>query len=126
MIQSRSRRIAAFREGLRALGYDERKSIVIDYRGAEGRFDQLPQLAELVADKVSVIVTTAPHAIQAARHADDNDSRRYFDHYPVAQGFVASLARPEGNITGVAFQGPELAIASIASPAGVSLRARAK
>lgn len=63
-------RVAAFRDGLAAFGYVEGKNIVIEYRWAEGRFDRLPQLAaELVAEKVSVIVTAAPPAVRPARAA---------------------------------------------------------
>src|SRR5690242_9754081 len=65
-----AKRFDAFRDGLRAHGYVEGTSIIIDSRWAEGRFERLPQLAaELVAAKVSVIVTAAPPAVRAARQA---------------------------------------------------------
>ena len=98
-----SARIAAFRQGLRELGYVEGKTIVIEWRSAEGQLERLPSLAaELVRLKVDVIVTAGPSATRPAKAATatipivmttDND--------PVAHGFVASLARPGGNITGL-------------------------
>jgi len=109
-------RIAALREGLRALGYIEGKNIVIDQRWAEGKFDRLPQLAaELVADKVSVIVTAAPPLIQAARQATSTIPIVILTNNPVSQGFAGSFAHPGGNITGVAFQGDELGMKQLSS-----------
>ena len=103
-------RIEAFRQGLRELGYVEGKNIVIEWRYAEGKLDRLPALAaELVRLKVDVIVTAGPTATRAAKEAtatipivmaQDND--------PVGNGFVASLARPGGNITGLSTLAPEL------------------
>ena len=94
-------RVEAFRQGLRELGYVEGKNIVIEYRSADGKLDRLPALAaELVRLKVDVIVTTAGAVTRPAKEAtsaipivmaQDND--------PVGNGFVASLARPGGNIT---------------------------
>jgi putative tryptophan/tyrosine transport system substrate-binding protein len=93
----------AFQQGLRELGYVEGKSIIIEWRSAEGKLDDLPALAaELVRLKVDVIVTGAKEAtktisIVMAQVPD-----------PVGDGFVASLARPGGNITGLSALGPEL------------------
>ena len=102
-------RMAAFREGLRALGYVEGKDVVIDERWAEGRFEHLPKLAsELVADKVNVILTAAPPAIQAARNATTTIPIVMLTDDPVTRGLAQSFARPGRNITGVAFQGAEL------------------
>jgi ABC-type uncharacterized transport system substrate-binding protein len=102
-------RVSAFREGLAALGYIEGKNLVIEYRWAEGRFDRLPQLAaELVADKVSVIVTAAPPAVRPARAATATIPIVMTIHNPVGQGLATSLAHPGGNITGIAFQDAEL------------------
>lgn len=102
-------RVTAFRDGLAALGYVDGKNIVIEYRWAEGRFERLPALAgELVADKVSVIVTAAPPAVRPAKQATATIPIVMVIHNPVGQGIVASLARPGGNITGIAFQDAEL------------------
>jgi ABC-type uncharacterized transport system substrate-binding protein len=105
-----SDRIEAFRQRLRELGYIEGKNVVIEWRPAEGKFDRLPALAaELVRLKVNIIVTGGPASTRAAKAAtstipivmaQDND--------PVANGFVASLARPGGNITGLATLSPEI------------------
>ena len=102
-------RVAALQDGLRELGYVDGRNIVIDYRWAEGRFDRLPQLAaELVAVKPRVIVTAAPAAVRAAQQATTTIPIVMLVHDPVGMGFVASLARPGGNITGLAFQDSEL------------------
>ena len=103
-------RIEAFRQGVRELGYVEGKNIVIEWRSAEGKLGRLPALtAELMRLKVDIIVTSGPTATRAAKEAtstipivmaQDND--------PVGNGFVASLARPGGNITGLATLNPEL------------------
>jgi len=100
----------AFRQGLRELGYVEGRNIVIEYRSAEGRNDRLPELAaELVRLKVDVLVTTGPAAVGAGKQATST--------IPIVMGavgdavdfgFVASLARPGGNITGMSWLGPEL------------------
>src|ERR1044071_1008042 len=61
-------RVEAFRRGLRALGYVEEKNIVIEYRWAEGKLDRLPELAaEMVRNKVDVIVTSGDAGIRAAK-----------------------------------------------------------
>ena len=102
-------RVTAFRDALSALGYVEGKNIEIEYRWAEGKFDRLPQLAsELVADKVSIIVTAAPPAVPAARQATATIPIVMTIHNPVGKGLVTSLAHPAGNITGIAFQDAEL------------------
>ena len=105
-----SDRIDAFRRGLRELGYVEGKNIVIESRYAEGKLDRLPALAaEIVRLKVDVIVTSGAiptrHTKEATTTipivmAQDND--------PVGNGFVASLAHPGGNITGLSTLAPEL------------------
>ena len=103
-------RIEALRGGLRELSYVEGKSIVIEFRWAEEKNDRLPALAaELVRRKVVIIVTSGAATTRAAKAAtstipivmaNDND--------PVGDGFVASLARPGGNITGLSNFAPEL------------------
>jgi putative ABC transport system substrate-binding protein len=95
----------AFRQGLRDLGYIDGKNIIIDYRYADGKTDQLPKLAaELVESKVDIIVTSgAPPVIRAAQQAsrDIPIVMRGTVVNPVDAGFVQSLAKPGGNITGL-------------------------
>src|ERR1700751_2963539 len=100
----------AFRQGLRELGYVEGKNVVIEYRYAEGKLDRLPALAaELVRLKVDIIVTAAPSVTQAAKEATSTiPIVMTFDPDPVGSGFVASLGRPGGNITGLSTLSPEL------------------
>jgi putative ABC transport system substrate-binding protein len=103
-------RIEAFRQGLRDLGYVEGKNITIEWRHSEGKTDRLPALAaELVRLKVEIIVSSAPSATRAAKQATSTiPIVMGFDNDPVGNGFVASLARPSGNITGLATLGPEI------------------
>ena len=100
----------AFRQGLRELGYLEGQNIAIEYRYADGKLDRLPGLAgELVASKVDVIVAQAPAAVRAAKNATSAiPVVMAHGGDPVAQGFVASLARPGGNITGLSNFSAEL------------------
>src|SRR5215813_3031673 len=105
-----SYRFDAFRQGLRQLGYAEGKDLVIEDRFADEKVDRLNELAaELVRLKVDVIVTSGPAPTRAAKAAtatipivmtQDSD--------PVGNGFVASLARPGGNITGLSALSPEI------------------
>ena len=105
-----SARIEALRQGLRELGYVEGKNIVIEWRSAEGKADRLPALAaELVRLKVDIIVTAGPPLTRAAKEATTTiPIVMAQDPDPVGNGFVASLARPGGNITGLATLAPEL------------------
>ncbi len=105
-----ARRIEAFRQGLRELGYVEGKNIVIEYRHAEGKLERLPALAtELVRLKVDIIITRGPPATRSAKEATVTiPIVMAFDSDPVASGFVASLARPGGNITGLSSLSPEI------------------
>ena len=105
-----SARVEAFRQGLRELGYVEWKNIVIEWRFADGKPDRLPaQAAELVRLKVDIIVSTGSTPTRAARAATSTiPIVRSNDNDPVGDGFVASLARPEGNITGLSNFAPEL------------------
>ena len=100
----------AFRQGLRDLGYVEGKSIVIEWRYAEGKPDRLPVLAaELVRLKVDVIVTAGPASTRPAKEATSTiPIVMGFDNDPVGNGFVASLAGPGGNITGLSTLAPEI------------------
>jgi putative ABC transport system substrate-binding protein len=105
-----SARVEAFRQGLRELGYVEGKNIFIELRGADNIRERRSVLAEeLVRLEVDVIVTGGSDSTRAAREAtstipivmaSDND--------PVGNRFVASLARPGGNITGLSQLSPEL------------------
>src|SRR5437870_9404947 len=103
-------RIDAFRQGLRELGYVEGKNIVIEELWAEGKADRLPALvAELVRLKVDVIVSAGPTVTRAVKEAKvTTPVVMGFDNDPVGSGFVASLARPGGNITGLSALSPEL------------------
>ena len=109
-LSAQSARIEAFRQGLRELGYVEGKNIVIEWRSAEGKLDRLPALAaELVRLKVDVIVTGGPTSTRAAKEATVMiPIVMAFDSDPVGSGFAASLARPGGNITGLATLAPEI------------------
>jgi putative ABC transport system substrate-binding protein len=103
-------RMDAFRQGLRELGYVEGKNIVIERRHAEGKLDRLSALAaELVRLNVDVIVTSGPTATHPAKGATSTiPIVMTFDDDPVGSGFVASLARPGGNITGLSTLAPEI------------------
>jgi ABC-type uncharacterized transport system substrate-binding protein len=105
-----SARIEAFRQGMRELGYVEGKNIVIEWRFAEDKPDRLPTLAtELVRLKVDIIVTAGPSATRSAKEATVTiPIVMAFDDDPVGSGFVASLARPGGNITGLSALAPEI------------------
>jgi putative tryptophan/tyrosine transport system substrate-binding protein len=106
-----SARVEAFRQGLRDLGYVEGKNIVIEWRSAEGKQDRVPAAlaAELVRLKVDVIVTAGPSVIRPAKEATITiPIVMAFDADPVGSGFVASLARPGGNITGLSTLYPEI------------------
>ena len=105
-----SGRYEAFRQGLRELGYVGGRNIVIEYRSAEGKSDRVPALAaELVRLKMDVIVTTGPTVTRAAKEATSIIPIVFMQEGdPVASGFVASLARPGRNITGLSTLGPEL------------------
>src|SRR5262245_59955927 len=103
-------RIGGFPQGLHELGYVEGKNIVIEWRSADGNNDRMPALAaELVGLKVDVLVSPGPSATRAFKEAtsaipivmaQDTD--------PVGSGFVARLARPGGNVTGLATLAPEM------------------
>ena len=103
-------RANAFRQGLHQLGYAEGKDIVIEYRYAEGKLDRLSELAaELVRLKVNLIVTRGPAPTRAAKGATSTiPIVMTQDPDPVGNGFVSSLARPGGNITGLSSHAPEI------------------
>ena len=97
--------IEAFRQGLRELGWVEGQNMVIDYRFAEYRYDRLPDLAaELVRLKVDIIVAPATPAAAAAKNATGTIPIVMIGvGDPVGTGFIASLARPGGNVTGSSY-----------------------
>ena len=100
----------ALRQGLRALGWVEGKNITIEYRFAEGNRERLPKLAiELVRLPVDLIVTGGPAPTRAVKEANVAiPIVMGFDNDPVGSGFVASLARPGGNITGLSTLSTEI------------------
>jgi putative tryptophan/tyrosine transport system substrate-binding protein len=92
----------AFKQGLRERGYVEQKNIVLEYRYAEGNNDRLSQLAaELIRDKVDVIVTTASVSALAARAVTKTIPIVMTSGNPLESGLAASLAKPGGNVTGL-------------------------
>jgi len=103
-------RVEAFRQGLRQLGYAEGKDIVIEHRSGEGKLDRLnEQTAELVRLKVNIIVTGGPAPTRAAKAATSTiPIVMASDPDPVGNGFVSSLARPGGNVTGLSRLAPEM------------------
>ena len=108
--EAESPRNAAFRQRLRELGYVEGQNVALEIRAAAGRLERLPGLAaELVRLKVDIIVANNSPAIEAAQKATTSIPivmSAATD--PVATGFVASLARPGGNITGLTIQSLDL------------------
>jgi putative ABC transport system substrate-binding protein len=105
-----TRRVQAFQQGLRELGYVEGKNIIIEYRYADGKLDPLAELAaELVRLKVHVLVTDTSYAIDAAKNATKTIPIVFTSAIdPVADGQVGSLAKPGGNLTGLSILAPEL------------------
>ena len=101
----------AFHEGLRQVGYVEGKNIAIEWRWAHAKAERFPELAvELVRLNVDVIVATNNAAVAAAQKATRKiPIVMVIPTDPVRLGFVASLGRPAGNITGLTIQAPELA-----------------
>jgi len=100
----------AFRQGLRDLGYIEGKNIAIESRTAANRADRLSVLAgELIDLKVEVIIAAGSQAVRAAQRTTKSiPIVMTSSSDPVGTGFVASLAHPGGNITGLSLVGPDL------------------
>src|SRR5215471_13432928 len=103
-----STRLEAFRQRLRELGYIEGKNIVIEYRYAEGKNERLPDLAaELVRLKVDILVVTGNPA-PAKKASATIPIIFVLASDPVGSGYVSSLARPGGNITGLSVMAADL------------------
>ena len=106
----RMRRLEAFRQGLRELGYAEGRNIALEPRWAEGKYDRYPALAaDLVRLKVHVIVAVGGRATQVAQQATKTTPivmSVVID--PLGSGLVSSLARPGGNVTGLTVMASDL------------------
>jgi len=103
-------RISAFREGLRELGYVEGKNIIVEWRSPDGKLDRMATIAaEIVALKPDIIVTGGSGATRPVRKATSTiPIVMAQDSDPIGNGYVASLARPGGNVTGLSRLAPEL------------------
>jgi putative ABC transport system substrate-binding protein len=114
-IQLTTPRVEALRRGLRELGYVEGKNIVIEFRWAE-RIELLHELAgELARSNVDIIFATSSTEVEPARQATKTIPIVFATHAdPVGVGHVASLARPAGNMTGLADLQPDLATKRLA------------
>ena len=97
--------VAAFRQGLSESGYVEDQNLAIEYRWADGDYEKLPTLAaELVSRRVSAILAGGPPAVMTAKAATTTIPIVFTSGgNPVELGFVSSLSRPGGNVTGVSF-----------------------
>jgi putative ABC transport system substrate-binding protein len=103
--------LEAFQQGLREQGYVDGQNVIVEVRFTDGSLDRLPQLVdELVRLKVHVIVASGSSAAAAAKKGTTSVPIVFASvSYPVETGLVASLARPGGNITGMAFNSADLA-----------------
>jgi putative ABC transport system substrate-binding protein len=103
-------RLASFRQGLKEVGFVEGENVTITYRWAEDRVDRLPDMARELAHQATVIVTTGgPPAAFAAKAATTKVPIVFLvGDDPVRLGLVSSLARPDGNLTGINMLANEL------------------
>jgi len=110
-LSSQKDRVASFIARLRELGWIEDRTVAIEFRWAEGRTERYAEVAaEFVRLKVDIIVTGGAPAVAAARRATSTIPIVFgVASDPVGTGLVATLARPGGNVTGLSFQGPDLA-----------------
>ena len=109
-VPSNTANLAAFRRGLAEAGYVEGKNVAVEERFANFKLELLPQLAsDLVRRKVNVIFAATPEAVVAARNATTSIPIVAVDleSDPLAKGYVKSLARPGGNLTGMFLDLPE-------------------
>ena len=102
--------VEAFQEGLRERGYVDGQNVLVVFRFTDGSVDRLPQLAEeLVRLKVDVILASSGTAARAAKGATVSTPIVFVNAYdPVGSGFASSLARPGGNLTGLATTSDDL------------------
>jgi putative tryptophan/tyrosine transport system substrate-binding protein len=103
-------RLTAFRRGLGEIGFIEGRNVSVEYRWAEGQYDRLPPLvSELVNRQVALIATGTIPAVRAAKAATTTIPIVFVTAGdPVKLGFVTSLSRPAGNLTGVTYLGVEV------------------